>query len=143
LGPSWRDHSTLTADAAYPAQSRPGIETIVSGAQQIPAVERVFDRVAASAHVRANVYTDAELDRIEERDAPGITEYRRQLQALLEVAQAQQLPHEQIIAKLDRCPQIFQVLIIKTELTLPYTSVFVELDCGCWTVEAEDRLRRS
>jgi hypothetical protein len=133
----------VIADAAYPAQSRSGIETIVSGAQQIPVVEMLLDRIAACTHIRANIYTDAELDWIEERDAPGITEYRRQLRTLLDGAQVHQLPHEQVIAKLDQCAQIFQVLIIKTELTLPYTSVFIELDCGYWNAEAENRLRRA
>jgi hypothetical protein len=28
-----------------------------------------------------------------------------------------------------------------TNLTLPYTSVFLELDCGYWSPEAEQRLR--
>jgi hypothetical protein len=32
-------------------------------------------------------------------------------------------------------------LIIKTELTIPYTSVFFELECGYWNAEAEERLR--
>jgi hypothetical protein len=33
------------------------------------------------------------------------------------------------------------VLILKTNLRLPYTSVFIELDCGYWSPEAERRLR--
>jgi hypothetical protein len=35
----------------------------------------------------------------------------------------------------------FHVLILKTNMTLPYTSVFIELDCGYWSAEAEARLR--
>jgi len=35
------------------------------------------------------------------------------------------------------------VLVIKTPLALPYTSVFVQLDCGYWTPEAEQQLRRA
>jgi hypothetical protein len=33
------------------------------------------------------------------------------------------------------------VLILKTDLTLPYTSVFIELDCGYWGPEKEQALR--
>ena len=37
----------------------------------------------------------------------------------------------------------FRVLIIKTDMTLPYTSVFCELDCGYWSAAAEQRLREA
>jgi len=33
-------------------------------------------------------------------------------------------------------------LLLKTKLTLPYTSVFFRLDCGYWTDEAETQLRK-
>jgi len=35
----------------------------------------------------------------------------------------------------------FNVLIIKTNLTLPYTSVFFQLECGYWNAAAEENLR--
>jgi hypothetical protein len=96
-----------------------------------------------SEHVRANIYSDLELDYVAERDAPGFGECRRRLHSLLEGANIKQLPHEQIIARLDECAQVFKVLIIKTSLALPYTSVFFELDCGYWNAEAEARLRKA
>jgi hypothetical protein len=133
----------VVADAAYPAQSKPGIETIVAGGDHLETVKAVLEHIGASAHVRANVYTDLELDVVAENDAPGIGGCRQRLGALLVDANIKQLPHEQIIAKLDECAQVFRVLIIKTSLTLPYTSVFFELDCGYWNAEAEERLRRT
>jgi hypothetical protein len=70
-------------------------------------------------------------------------EYRRQLEEVLYGSHLQRLPHEQIIHKLDQSAQTFRILIIKTEMTIPYTSVFFELDCGYWSAEAEDRLRQA
>jgi hypothetical protein len=131
----------VVADAAYPTQSNPGIETVVAGGNHLHVVRAVLERFAACEHIRANVYVDRELDFIVERDAPGIEEYRRDLHGLLKDAAIQQLPHEEIIARLDQCAQLFRVLILKTGLTLPYTSVFFELDCGYWNAEAEERLR--
>jgi hypothetical protein len=32
--------------------------------------------------------------------------------------------------------------MIKTDLALPYTSAFLELDCGYWPAEAEQKLRQ-
>ncbi len=62
---------------------------------------------------------------------------------LLAGSTRKQLPHEEIIARLDQSAQLFNILIIKTEMTIPYTSVFFELGCGYWNAEAEARLRQS
>ena len=133
----------VVADSAYPAQSKPGIETIVSGAGQLEVVEKVLAAVKASRHVRANIYLDQELDFVPEPGAPGVTKYRQQLASLLTTANRTNLPHEQIIAKLDQVSQIFRVLIIKTELTIPYTSVFFELNCAYWSADGEAKLRKA
>jgi L-fucose mutarotase/ribose pyranase (RbsD/FucU family) len=133
----------VVADSAYPAQSRPGIETIVSRAGQIEVARRVLDAIAASKHLRTNIYLDQELQFVAESDAPGVSRYRAQLSGLLKTANQATLPHEQIIAKLDQTAQMFRILIIKSELTIPYTSIFFELDCGYWSAEAEQRLRQS
>jgi L-fucose mutarotase/ribose pyranase (RbsD/FucU family) len=131
----------VIADSAYPAQSRPGIETIVSNSDHVQVLEQVLAAVSGSRHVRPIVYTDQELKFIEEKDAPGISAYRRQLAAMLQNRVVNSLPHEQIIAKLDQVSQTFRVLIIKTNFTLPYTSVFLQLDCAYWGPDAERRLR--
>ncbi len=133
----------VVADSAYPAQSKPGIETIVSGADQLEVTRKVLDAVSASRHVRANVYLDRELDFVAEKDAPGVTQYRSHLDALLKNAAKETLLHDHIIAKLDQVSQVFRVLIIKTELAIPYTSVFFELGCAYWPAEAEQRMRQS
>ncbi len=133
----------VVADAAYPAQSKPGIETIVAGDDQLSVVQKVLDAVVAAGHVRANVYIDRELGFVKEDDAPGMDDYRKQLDTVLYGSRAHRLPHEQIIAMLDKSAEVFRIVIVKTEMTIPYTSVFFELDCGYWSAEAEDRLRLS
>ena len=133
----------VVADSAYPAQSKPGIETIVSGAGQLQVVRKMLDAIDTSKHVRANVYLDEELQYVPEADAPGVTRYRTELAELLTTAVTTTMPHEQVIAKLDHSAQVFRVLLIKTELTIPYTSVFFELDCGYWNAAAEQRLRQA
>jgi hypothetical protein len=133
----------VVADAAYPAQSKPGIETIVADADQIHVVQTVRDAISASRHIRANIYADRELGFVEEIDAPGVAEYRQQLDDALQGASVTCLPHEQILHKLDQSAQVFRILVIKTDMTIPYTSVFFELDCGYWNAEAEERLRQA
>ncbi|MGA2572420.1 MAG: RbsD/FucU domain-containing protein [Terracidiphilus sp.] len=133
----------VVADSAYPAQSKPGIETVVSGAGHIEVAQKVLDSIAASKHLRPKIYLDHELEFVAESEAPGVSRCRDQLAALLKSVKLTTMPHEQIIDKLDQTAQIFRVLIIKTDLRIPYTSVFFELGCGYWSTDAERRLRRA
>src|SRR5436190_24194689 len=66
----------LVADSAYPAQSKPGIETIVADADHTTVLERVKTILGVCKHVMPNVYTDRELTFVREEDAPGVTSYR-------------------------------------------------------------------
>lgn len=128
-------------DSAYPAQTSPGVETVVTHAGQLDVLRHVLDALGRTKHVRPVVYLDAELPRVAEQDAPGITKYRRGLDRLLDKREVKSLPHGQIIDRLDKAGAKFKVLVLKTDLTLPYTSVFLELDCGYWGDDAEKRLR--
>ena len=76
-----------------------------------------------------------------EKFAKGIGEYRVGLKEALKGENVTSLPHSEIIEKLDEAGQTFHVLLLKTDLTLPYTSVFIRLDCGYWSDEAEEQLR--
>jgi L-fucose mutarotase/ribose pyranase (RbsD/FucU family) len=133
----------VIADSAYPAQSRAGIETIATGQDQIEVVKAVLDAVDEAEHVRANIYLDAELEHVSGKDARGIDAYRKELAALLEHRPVRSVPHEELIGKLDEAAKTFRVLILKTNLTLPYTSVFLELDCGYWDAGSEENLRQA
>jgi hypothetical protein len=131
----------VVVDSAYPGQVSPGIETIYVGGGHLQVVKQVLKTVNSAKHVRGNVYLDAELEYVSDKDARGIANYRQKLDGLLKGQSIKRLPHEEIIKKLDATARTFKVLILKTDLTLPYTSVFIELDCGYWSKEAEDRLR--
>jgi hypothetical protein len=144
LLPLWGHRNWIVvADSAYPAQSNPGIETIATEADHCLVLKATLDAIDNSKHVRANVYLDAEFKMVAEQDAPGVTRYRQRLARLIGNRETQSLAHEQIIAKLDESGKLFRILILKSTLAIPYTSVFFELDCGYWTREAEERLRLS
>lgn len=130
-------------DSAYPEQTSPGIETMVTGADQLRAVELVLGAFAHRRHVRPIIYLDAELQHVPESDAPGIEKYRADLDGLLAAHAVNHRPHAQLIQALDEASQNYRVLVLKTNLELPYTSVFIELDCGYWSAEAEARLREA
>src|SRR3954452_21030834 len=131
----------VVADSAYPTQSSPGIETIVADAEQAEVLQHVVARISNSKHVRPIVYTDLELSYLTETDTPGVDSYRELLSGLFPDPKPLSLPHEQIIGNLGKAAQNFQVLIIKTRMTIPYTTVFLQLDCAYWSTDAERKLR--
>jgi hypothetical protein len=131
----------VVADSAYPAQARSGIETIVADADQIEVLKVVLHKLAASKHVRPIVHMDRELQYLREGDAPGVDAYRREVFTLLPKDKIATSLHENIISQLDEAGQTFRVLIIKTTMTVPYTSVFLQLDCAYWTPDEERKLR--
>jgi hypothetical protein len=130
-------------DSAYPLQTSAGIETVNTNADQLEVVKAVLDQLAKARHVRPFIFTDAELKAVPENDAPGVTAYREALTKLVSKADAQSLPHEEIISKLDDAGKTFHILVLKTNLTIPYTSVFIRLECAYWKPDAEKRLRKA
>ncbi len=131
----------VIADAAYPAQSRPGITTIYAGGDHLQVITTVLKAIDAARHVSATPLVDAELQSVAEDDAPGVASFRQRLEQLLAGRPAKTMPHEEVIAELDEAAKVFQVLVIKTDMTVPYTSVFLRLECGYWNAEKEQRLR--
>src|ERR1035441_10517065 len=92
----------VIADAAYPAQSKPGIETVLAAGDPIAVMRKALAAIRNSKHIWARVHMDRELRFLAENDAPGVTAYRRQLDALFQDASKSEILHEQIIAKLDQ-----------------------------------------
>lgn len=131
----------VVADSAYPSQTAPGIKTVYTGEKQLDTVNKVLAVVGKVKHVRGTVFVDAELPHVPEKFAKGISDFRAGLTQALKGQKVTSLPHGEIIEKLDEAGQTFHVLVLKTDLTLPYTSVFIRLDCGYWSDEAEAELR--
>ena len=131
----------VVADAAYPQQSNPAIQTMVIDAGQLEAVEFVADLIGNLNHVDANVFMDKEMAYVEEKNAKGIENYRNKLNNILRGKPIESRLHEDIIKELDKAAELFDVLILKTDLTVPYTSVFFQLECGYWNAESEEDLR--
>jgi L-fucose mutarotase/ribose pyranase (RbsD/FucU family) len=131
----------VISDAAYPAQSRYGIETINSNESLLAVLQEVLSSLAAAEHVKPRFLIDQELSFVREEDAPGISAYRQRLTELFKDHAVDQKPHEEIISMLDQAARTFRVLVIKTSMTISYTSVFIPLECGYWDADAERRLR--
>jgi len=131
----------LIVDSAYPLQTAPGLEVIETNAGQVDVTREVLHQIDDSIHVRPIVFMDAELPFLTEQDSPGADAYRRQIAAALHDYAIQSQPHEKLIATVSTAGKEFKVLVLKTNLAVPYTSVFLRLDCKYISAEAESRLR--
>ncbi len=131
----------VVADSAYPWQTSPGITTIDTGADQISVLKETLKALRKCTHIHPVMYTDAELPFVPEKEAAGVTLYRKTLKGLLNGYDVNSLLHEQIIAKLDEAGKTFHVLLLKSKMTIPYTSVFMRLDCAYWNGAQEGRMR--
>ena len=49
--------------------------------------------------------------------------------------------HQTLIDRLNELGKSFHVLILKTNMTISYISVFLQRDCRYWSVESEAKLR--
>jgi hypothetical protein len=131
----------LVVDSAYPLQTSPGVETIETNATQLEVVRAVLGEINRSIQVRPIIFMDAELPFISDSDAPGASSYRAEAEKLLHSYPVESLPHEKIISNIDEAGKTFRVLVLKTNMTIPYTSVFIRLDCKYWSADQEKRLR--
>jgi RbsD / FucU transport protein family len=133
----------MIVDSAYPLQSSAGVETLETNADQLEVLRKVLGAIDSTIQVRPVVYMDAELPYVTEKDAPGVTAYREAVKSVLGERRVTSLPHEQIIAKVDEVGKTFHILVLKTTMTVPYTSVFLQLNCKYWSDDAETRLRKA
>ena len=131
----------IVADSAFPVYAAPGIEIIVVK-EDLPAVLKyVAGAISKSRHVRATVFLDQELQFIDERDYPGVSELRKQITLPFSKDQVSSIPHTEVMSRIDEAGKTFRILFIKTTAAIPYTSVYMRLDCGYMSDEVERKIR--
>lgn len=132
----------VVTDMAYPLQAKPGITTLFADEAFQDVVSYVNGQIASAPHVFAHVYLDGEQQAMSEQLAPGWDAYREGLARALDREDVTLVPHEELIHRLDEVSQLYQVIIIKTNLTIPYSSAFFELDCAYWDADREKAIRQ-
>jgi len=131
----------LVVDKAFPEQSSSGMSYIYVD-QDLPDVLReVLGMVESTTHVTPLIYRDRELEFLTEEMVPGIERFKRETAELLSGFSVNSLLHDEVFGLLDESSSLFTTLVIKTSGILPYTSVFMELDCAYWGPDEEEILR--
>lgn len=133
----------LVVDKAFPAQNAPGIHVVNTGEELLPVLQYTLDEINKSTHVKPIIYTDQELNFITPDMESGIEVYKKSLGEMLHGSDVQTILHDSVFEKIDEASKLFKVLVLKTEGTIAYSSVFLNLDCKYWTGEKENALRKA
>jgi D-ribose pyranose/furanose isomerase RbsD len=136
----------LVVDKAFPLQSAAGM-TVINTGEQLPIVlQEVMSNISKSTHVKPIVYTDLELKYITEDLSKGVGSLKATVFGTLKGFEVKTILHNEVFAQLDTASKLFQVVVLKTETVIPYSSVFIQLDCAYWDGNREailcERMRK-
>ncbi|MDD4871399.1 MAG: hypothetical protein PHR77_12640 [Kiritimatiellae bacterium] len=138
-----KDNWIIVADSSYPCRRAAGIETIATK-KNLPAVlNRVLSGLDDLGHASATAWICSELEKIPDRDAIGITKVHHEIRRLLNDAKItiKVATEQEILKKIAAETTDYNVLVLKSGTPLPYTSVYLHLDCRYWDEDREKRLR--
>jgi hypothetical protein len=87
------------------------------------------------------VYLTRELRSVENDYAPGIDQLRERLREAMHGHEFTELDQQALLTLIQDANRSFEVLVIRTQTALPYSSVFLEMRPGYWDADSEQRLR--
>jgi hypothetical protein len=131
----------VIAEASFPAQNRPGIRQVTASVEVPEALDYVLQTLEQTENVRPLIYLTRELRSVGNDFAPGIENHRKRTQTALHGHEATELDQQSLLTLLEDANRSFDVLVIRTQSALPYSSVFIELQPGYWDAQSETLLR--
>lgn len=131
----------LIVDKAYPSQNSSGVITIDTHDDLLKVLDYSLKQIDSSTHVKPIVYTDQELSYITPKQVSNIDEFKSDLFKIIGAYQPNVMLHDSVFVRIDQSSKLFKVLVLKTNSVIPYSSVFLQLDCKYWSAEKEQQLR--
>jgi hypothetical protein len=131
----------VITEASFPTHRRDKKGQISIPAEVPEVLSWVIQHLEKTEHLRPRIYIPSELRVLKHEDAPGVLAFRKQLKEALHGHEPVELEQESLIALLNASGRDFEVLVIRTETPLPYSSVFIELTSGYWDSDSEQALR--
>ena len=133
----------VIGESAFPVHSRRGVRTLVVDDEIPNVLHGVLDSLEGLQNVTPRIHMAREHRHVPNDLAPGMDQYRKQLEDALHGHPVREMQHRSLSFMLEDSSRSFVVLVLKTRTALPYSSVFIELDSGYWDAEAEKEVRRS
>ena len=135
----------IIADSAYPIQVGGGVKVIGTGASHEAVVAHTAKAIEACPAVRPLIALDKEFAYVPEEHAPGAAKLRKRILGMLKGKSAEPIRealHEDLLKEVNETAGEYTVVVFKTTGVIPYSSVFFTLDCGYWSAEAEEAMRK-
>lgn len=132
----------VVSDSAFPVHSRRGVRTLLIDGEIPEVLEGVLQSLENAQKVAPRIYAARELRHVPQDKAPGIEAYRRHLERALHGHPVREMDHRALSMILEDSSKSFAVLVLKTKTSLPYSSIFIELDSAYWDGESEREMRR-
>lgn len=131
----------VIAESSFPSYAGNGVKTVVVDHPSDVVFGQVLDSLEMEGHVQPRIMVSSELSKISEDYAPGIKKYRGKIAKLLPGRMHFELPNRIINGQVEDATKMFNVLVIKTSTSIPYSNIYIELDSGYWSSESETALR--
>lgn len=132
----------LIVDKAFPELASYNIKIINTNSPLLNVLNEVKTVLDSQSHITPILYKDLELEMLDEGLVKGSTKFKENLYKIYPKEAYKSILHEEIFSKMDSSSKIFKILVLKSETTIPYSSVFMELDCKYWNPELESLLRK-
>ena len=131
----------VITDKAFPVQTKAGVEMIYTDDRYENILSFIISQLNNSTHIYGHFYQDKELIFLDDSICPGIENYRFIQEQYIPKNEVQYISHEFLLNKIDSISSFYNVLVVKTNLVLPYTSTFIELDCKYWNRDKQKALK--
>lgn len=129
----------LVVDKAFPAlAASSGMQVINTEADMTTVLGYLNNAIEQAPHVNAQVFMDKELTYISEST---IAPFQDSINRIFGNQPVQFLLHDSVFTQVAAVSRNFQVLILKTNSFLAYSSVYLQLDCKYWNADKEKALR--
>lgn len=133
----------LIVDKAFPSLNAPGMEVMYADSSLLGVLKYTLQAIDSSSHVKPIIYVDKEMQSITPQMEDGVNVFRDSLISIVGNVALHSTLHDSVFTTIQKTAELFKVLVIKTNSTLAYSSVFLQLDCAYWTAEKEDQLRNA
>ncbi len=131
----------LVVDKAFPALNAPGMEVIYADDDLLSVLKYTLNEIDSSSHVRPIIYIDKEMQFMTPQLEKGVNAFRDSLKTIVNNQPLHPELHDSVFTNIQKTSELFKVLVIKTNGTLAYSSVFLQLDCAYWNSRQEAQLR--
>lgn len=132
----------IVADSTFPALSSKGAHILVLPTDIPNALEQTIQSIEGLGHIRPRIYETRESLELTQANAPGITIHNTAVSNALAGRESIHLSQHTIQRLILDAGKQYRILVIKTETTLPYSAVYLELESGYWDSQAETALRQ-